>query len=322
MKTISIIVPEQAVLSSIWDTKRLFAFANEMQQGKNADDFFKVQLVGFRKQIRLDGGSCIIEVDKTIAEVEYTDLIIVPAIWGDVMRGTQLNRHYFSWLINQYKNGAEIASYCVGAFIVAATGLLNGKRCATHWAYTNELLAYYPEIKLVPEKIITEQNGIYSSGGGTSYWNLLLYLLEKFTSRKVVIAATKYFLLDLARNSQSEFVMFKGQKEHGDKLVEKVQLYIENNYQEKINIERLATDFSVVRRTLERRFSKATKNTIAEYIQRTKIEVAKKEIEKDRKTINEIMYELDYADKKAFKDLFLKITGLTPIEYKRKYVRN
>ncbi|ACU03981.1 helix-turn-helix- domain containing protein AraC type [Pedobacter heparinus DSM 2366] len=293
-----------------------------MQQGKNADDFFKVQLVGFRKQIRLDGGSCIIEVDKTIAEVEYTDLIIVPAIWGDVMRGTQLNRHYFSWLINQYKNGAEIASYCVGAFIVAATGLLNGKRCATHWAYTNELLAYYPEIKLVPEKIITEQNGIYSSGGGTSYWNLLLYLLEKFTSRKVVIAATKYFLLDLARNSQSEFVMFKGQKEHGDKLVEKVQLYIENNYQEKINIERLATDFSVVRRTLERRFSKATKNTIAEYIQRTKIEVAKKEIEKDRKTINEIMYELDYADKKAFKDLFLKITGLTPIEYKRKYVRN
>lgn len=116
-------------------------------------------------------------------------------------------------------------------------------------------------------------------------------------------------------------MMFRGQKEHGDKLVVQVQDHIEKNYKGKINIEKLAEEFSVVRRTLERRFRKATRNSIAEYIQRIKIEAAKKEIELGRKTINEVMYELEYADKKAFKDLFARITGLTPVEYKKKYVR-
>ncbi|MBN9383012.1 MAG: helix-turn-helix domain-containing protein [Chitinophagaceae bacterium] len=319
MRSVSIIVPEHAVLSCIIDAKRLFAFANQFLKEKGVDNFFEVQLVGFIRQISFDKGAHIIQVDKTLEDAGYSDLIIVPAISGDVIRGTQLNRHYFPWLIEQHKKGAEIASFCVGAFIVAATGLLDGKQCSTHWAYANELAAYYPGIRLVNDKIITEQSGIYSSGGGTSYWNLLLYLLEKYTSRQIVIAATKYFLLDIARNSQSAFVMFKGQKEHGDKLVGQVQVFIENNYRGKINIEKMAAEFSIVRRTLERRFKKATKNSIAEYIQRIKIEAAKKEIEMGRKTINEVMYELDYSDKKAFKELFLRITGLTPIEYKKKY---
>lgn len=312
-------MPEQAVLSSIWDTKRLFAYANELLREKSKEDFFEVKLIGLSEQLVFDGGSCVIKVDSELADVRDTDLIIVPAIWGDVLRATQLNKNYFPWLVRQYEKGTEIATYCVGAFLVAATGLLNGKQCATHWAYANEILTYYPEVKLMPDKMVIEQNGIYSCGGGTAFWNLLLYLLDKFTNRQVVIAATKYFLLDLSRDSQSEFLVFKGQREHGDLLVERVQLYLEANYREKININRLAEEFSIVRRTLERRFRKATRNTIAEYIQRTKIEVAKKEIEMNRKTINEIMYGLGYADKRAFKELFLRITGLTPMEYKRKY---
>lgn len=321
MKSISIIVPEHAVLSSITDTVRLFDFANQQLKERGEGPLFEVELIGFAKQIKLDGGSIIINVHKTLQEATLPDLIIVPAISGDVIRGISLNRAYFPWLIDQYKKGAEIASYCVGAFIVAATGLLNGKQCSTHWAYKNELLGF-PEIQMVNDNVITEQNGVYSSGGGTSYWNLLLYLLEKFASRQLAIAAAKYFLLDLSRTSQSPFLMFKGQKEHGDELVVRVQNYIETKYTGKINIESLATEFSVVRRTLERRFRKATNNSIAEYIQRIKIEAAKKEIELGRKTINEIMYELDYSDKKAFKDLFLKITRLTPLEYRKKYVKD
>jgi transcriptional regulator GlxA family with amidase domain len=269
--------------------------------------------------VLVDEGVICIKVDKTLEQTGLCDLIVVPAVGGDVIRATQLNRHFFPWLTSQYKAGAEIASFCVGAFIVAATGLLNGKRCSTHWMYANEFRIYYPDVELVDDKIITEQNGIFSSGGGTSYWNLLLYLLEKYTNRQIVIAITKYFLLDIERNSQSSFVMFKGQKEHGDDLVKQTQLYIEKNYQEKFSIEKLAKKFAIVRRTLERRFKKATKNSIAEYIQRIKIEAAKKEIELGRKTINEIMYELGYSDVKAFRDLFDKITGLTPVEYRKKY---
>jgi transcriptional regulator GlxA family with amidase domain len=319
MKLISILVPEHAISASITDAKRLFDVANEFLKQDGKKPIFLIQLVGFTKEVYVDGGLICIKADKILDEVVETDLIIVPAVGGDVIRATQLNRQFFPWLTSQYKKGAEIASFCVGAFIVAATGLLKGKECSTHWMYANEFRVYYPDIKLVDDKIVTEQSGIYSSGGGTSYWNLLLYLLEKYTNRQIVIAITKYFLLDIQRNSQSSFVMFKGQKEHGDELVKQVQLFIENNCQEKFNIESMSTNFSIVRRTLERRFKKATKNSLVEYIQRIKIEAAKKQIELGRKTINEIMYEVGYSDVKAFRDLFTKIAGLTPVEYRHRY---
>ncbi len=322
MKRIFIIIPEHAVTASISDARRLFEFANEYLRKEGRKKLFDVQLVGFTKQVQLEGGSICIHADKTIKEAGHCDLIIVPAVSGDVLRATQLNRHYFPWLLGEYKKGTEIASFCVGAFIIAATGLLNGKKCSSHWMYANEFAVYYPDVELVDDTIITEQNGIFSSGGGTSYWNLLLYLLEKYTDRYLVIAATKYFLLDIERSSQASFVMFKGQKEHGDQLVKKIQLYIENNYREKFSIEKMAVDFSIVRRTLERRFKKATKNSIAEYIQRIKIEAAKKEIEKGRKTIHEVMYEVGYSDMKTFRDLFLKMTALSPLDYKKRYARN
>jgi transcriptional regulator GlxA family with amidase domain len=137
-----------------------------------------------------------------------------------------------------------------------------------------------------------------------------------------MLAITKYFLLDIEKNSQASFMMFKGQKTHDDELVKKTQLFIEKNYKDKIDIDALTREFAIVRRTLERRFQKATKNSIAEYIQRIKVEAAKKEIELGHKTINEVMYEVGYSDVKSFRDLFFKNTGLTPVEYRNKYAKD
>ncbi len=319
MKRISILVPENAVIATITDTLYLFKIVNDFLKETGRPELFQVQLVGFTHDIVLVNGFFSVRVDALLADVKKTDLIIVPAISGDVIRATQLNRFFYNWLRVQYKNGAEIASFCVGAFLVASTGLLKGKKCSTHWLYTNEFRSFFPDVKLVDDKIISEQNGLYSSGGGTSYWNLLLYLVEKFTDREMAIHIAKFFLLDIARSDQSSFIMFKGQKEHGDELVLKTQVYIEDNFAERFVIDQLAAKVCIGRRTLERRFKKATKNSIVEYSQRIKIEVAKKQIELGRKTIHEIMYEVGYADVKAFRDLFFKITGLTPIEYKNKY---
>lgn len=319
MKSIAIVIAENAVASSITDTMRLFDKANELLLARGGKKMFDVNLVGFSKEIFVGNKNCFFRADKTLDEIVNADLIIIPAITGDIVKSTQQNRHYFPWLIKQYKQGTEIASYCVGAFILAATGLLNGKKCATHWMYSNEFNFYYPNVTLVDDKIITEQNGIYTSGGGTSYWNLLLFLLDKYTNREIVIAITKFFLLDIQRTSQASFVMFRGQKEHGDELVKAVQEYIEKNFREKFNVTKIASKFSIVRRTLERRFKNSTKNSIVEYIQRIKIEAAKKELELGRKTINEIMWDVGYSDMKTFRDLFLKTTGLTPVEYRSKY---
>lgn len=319
MKRVSIVIAENAVPASITDSIRLFELVNDQLKASGKKPMFNIQLVGFTREVSLNDGMFRIRADKLLDETGESDLIIVPALTGDVLRAIQLNRHYFPWLIRQYKHGAEIASYCVGAFILAAAGLLNNKKCSTHWMYANEFRIYYPDVQLTDEKIINEQNGIFTSGGGTSYWNLLLYLLEKYTDRQMVLYVTKYFLLDIERQAQTAFMMFRGQKGHGDELVKKVQDYIEENYTEKLNIDKIAAEFMIVRRTLERRFKKATRNSIAEYIQRIKIEGAKKEIELGRKTIHEIMYETGYADMKAFRDLFCKVTGLTPVQYRKRY---
>jgi transcriptional regulator GlxA family with amidase domain len=174
-------------------------------------------------------------------------------------------------------------------------------------------------VELVVEKIITDEHGIYSSGGAFSYLNLMLHLIEKIAGRNVAVFCAKLFQIDIDRGTQSPFVIFQGQKDHEDEPVKKAQEFIEKNVSEKITVDQLATMFAVGRRNLERRFKKATSNTIAEYIQRVKMEAAKKHLETSRKNINEVMYDVGYSDTKAFRTIFKKVTGLSPMEYRNKY---
>jgi transcriptional regulator GlxA family with amidase domain len=177
----------------------------------------------------------------------------------------------------------------------------------------------FPEVEVIDGSIITEEHRIYSSGGANSYWNLLLHLVEKYTDRETAILASKYFAIDIDRESQSAFAMFQGQKTHNDDIIKQSQEFIENNIQEKITIDELADLTSLGRRSFERRFKVATNNSVLEYINRVKIEFAKRSFETSRKNINEVMYDVGYTDTKAFRTIFKKITGLTPIEYRNKY---
>ena len=137
----------------------------------------------------------------------------------------------------------------------------------------------------------------------------------------MAILVAKSFMIDIDRISQSPFIIFEGQKAHDDEPVKKAQEFIENNFEEKITVDQLASMLAVGRRNLERRFKKATSNTLIEYMQRVKIEAAKKNLEKGRKNINEVMYDVGYSDPKAFRTTFKKITGLSPIQYRSKYNR-
>jgi transcriptional regulator GlxA family with amidase domain len=177
----------------------------------------------------------------------------------------------------------------------------------------------FPEAILMDDKIMTESNGIYTSGGAYSFTNLMIYLIEKHAGREVAVMASKGFMIDIDRESQSPFMMFKGQKTHKDLKILEAQNYIEQNYNNKITVDELCGNSNVARRTFERRFKKATANTVLEYIQRVKIEAAKKELEQGRKTVNEVMYEVGYSDTKAFRDVFKKITDMTPIDYRNKF---
>jgi transcriptional regulator GlxA family with amidase domain len=319
MKNISILVPETAVMEAIADPRYMFNAANEFLVAEGKRPLFNVQLVGLKKQVKLMNDLVTVHPDKTIDEVGKTDLIFIPAISGDIKTALEKNRKYIPWIIEQHFRGAEVASLCIGAFLLASTGLLNGKKCSTHWLSANEFREMFPEVNLVDGSIISEENGIYSSGGANSYWTLLLYLLEKYTSRETAILASKFFAVDIDRDSQSKFMMFKGQRNHNDETIIKAQDHIESNIDERITIDELADIVSMGRRSFERRFKQATNNSVLEYIQRVKIEAAKRSLETSKKNVNEVMYDVGYSDTKAFRDLFKKITGLTPIEYRNKY---
>lgn len=276
-------------------------------------------MVGLTKEIRLHEGFFSVHPDLLLHEVEKTDLILIPALTGDLGAAIQINQAFVPWIKAQHEKGAAVASLCLGAFLLADTGLLEGKKCSTHWLFAHEFRKMYPDVTLVADKIVTEAARVYTSGGANSYWNLLLYLVEKYTDRAMAVLAAKFFAIEIDRSSQSSFMLFNGQKGHEDEPIKQAQAFIEEHVTEKILVEDLAAKFSIGRRNFERRFKKATNNTPVEYIQRVKIEAAKKGLETTRKNVNEVMYEVGYSDTKAFRTVFKKITGLSPIQYRNKY---
>jgi len=319
MKTVSILILETSVPAAIVDPRYMFSAVNEFYKSAGHQPFFKIQLVGLTKEVKLNDGLFSVHPDILLKNVKKTDLIIIPAIGGDVKLAIKKNKEFLPWIVQQYKAGAEVASLCIGAFILASTGLMKGKECSTHWLFANDFKDMFPDVILVDDKIVTAQNGLYSSGGATSYWTLLLYLVEKYTNREMSIMASKFFLLEMGRNSQSPFVIFKGQKDHDDCEIGKAQEYIEKHYQAKLTVDELADRYGIGRRTFERRFKKATSNTVVEYMQRVKMEAAKKQLESGRKTVSEVMHDVGYTDTKAFRDVFKKVTGMSPVDYRAKY---
>lgn len=285
------------------------------------DPLFNIQLIGLSNGISQRNGLYTVNPDRLIGDITRTDLIIIPAMHGDLKKAMDLNAAFIPWIIQQYKAGAELASFCIGSFFLAATGLLKGKQCSTHWIAANEFRSMFPDVNLVDDKIMTDEDGIYTSGGAYSYLNLLVYLIEKYAGRDIAILISKAFMIDIDRVSQSPFTIFRGQKAHEDEPVKKAQEYIEKNFEDKITVDQLASMLSLSRRNFERRFKKATSNTIVEYIQRVKMEAAKKNLETGRKNVNEVMYDVGYSDNKTFRTVFRKVTGLSPVEYRNKYNR-
>ena len=319
MKHVSILVPVEAVMPSVVDPRTIFGGVNDFLAASDREPAFEVQLVGLTRDVKLGQGLFSVHTDALLRDVKKTDLVIIPALSGDLRAAVKKNEEFLPWIKQQYENGAEVASLCVGAFLLASTGLLNGRECSSHWKTANEFREMFPQVTLVDGRIVTEQQGLYSSGGATSYWNLLLLLVEKYAGREMAIIASKVYALEIDRKSQSPFIMFSGQKQHEDEPIRQAQEFIEKNVTEKISVEELALKYAIGRRHFERRFKKATNNTPVEYIQRVKIEAAKKHLESSRKNVNEVMYDVGYSDTKAFRTIFRKITGLSPIEYRNKY---
>jgi transcriptional regulator GlxA family with amidase domain len=320
MKHVTFIVPQecQVNLNSIGGAYEILTRANNYWQAVGNKSKIEIQVAGFVSGLKSRENYFVVH-PTDIRYIKKTDLLILPPVYEDYENVIQNNIDLIDWIKQQYKAGAEVASMCSGAFLLAATGLLDGRTCSTHWNAVETFRRMFPKVKVAEGKVITDEHGIYTNGGGYSFLNLMLYLVEKIFDRTTAIYCSKIFQIDMERTTQSPFAIFQAQKGHGDELIGKAQAYIEENIDAKISFEKLASHLAISRRNFDRRFIKATGNTPVEYLQRVKVEAAKKELEKGRKTVYEIMDDVGYTDDKAFREVFKKVTGLSPLDYRVKY---
>lgn len=324
MKHLTIVVPqgEGNNLSSIIGSYKIFTRANQIKVSRGEEPVFTIEIAGISESQDYYDGLFSIQPHTSIANIKRTDLVIIPAINQHDLNVLEANKSLIAWLTKHYSYGSEIASICTGAFLLASTGLLDGKKCSTHWAARDLFLQLFPKVNLQTDLLITDENGIYTNGGAYSFLNLLFYLVEKYYDRETALLCSKISQIDISRNRQSEFIIFSNQRLHNDEMIKEAQLYIENHIEDKISIDSLCDRFLVGRRNFDRRFVNATGNSPLEYIQRAKVEAAKRNLETTRKNVNEVMFEVGYTDVKSFREVFKKVTGLSPLEYKVKYHRD
>ncbi|MCB0669892.1 MAG: helix-turn-helix domain-containing protein [Saprospiraceae bacterium] len=322
---VSIIVPGgAAVLSSIVGPFKVFSGINQylIDTGQRTDPFYEIDFVGISRETMLYDGIFSIRPTRQIQEIDRTDLIVITTIFGEIPEELERNREFIPWIRKMhYDREAEVASLCLGAFLLAKTGLVNGKECSTHWAFVDQFEQMFPEVNLQPHRIITEDAGVYSSGGSYSFLNLVLHLVQKYNGKDVANWAAKMFEIEIDRTDQGPFFIFQGQKSHEDILVKEIQHYIEENYQESFSLDDLSHRFNLSKRNLIRRFKRATHNTPLQYLQRVKMEAAKRDLEKTNHSISEIMFDTGYNDPKSFRQTFKKIVGIPPSIYRTRYGR-
>lgn len=282
-------------------------------------DWFAVNLVSLEATEAVSTNGFTIGCHAVLKSNTTADLVIVPAITGDLPTLLARHSYFIDWLKQQYARGAMLCSTCNGAFFLAATGVLDGQEATTSWFASGAFRSMFPAVKLLDERIIVDNGRTITGGATLSFQNLCVYLMEKYYGRHIGTYAAKLFLVEKGKSSQLTYSMFMAQKSHGDDEIRHIQTQIEEQAADRLVVSQLASQAAMAERTFIRRFKNATGNTPSEYIQRVKVERAKELLENDRLSVKEICYETGYEDQSYFRNIFKKYTGLTPADYKKQF---
>jgi transcriptional regulator GlxA family with amidase domain len=319
---ISVIVYEDVLLTALSSTVALLTGARDavVRSGKAAP--FEIDLVGVHLHDVQLNLPVQFHCGKTLADDFDTDVVVVPPMNTEGTDMDQLLLKYGNltrWLAEKYHRKAQIISLCTGAYFVAECGLLNGMPATSHWGAMDDMRKRYPLVNFRPERVVTQSEAIITGGGGFSALSAVLYFIEKTCGKETAITLSKYYALDYGRTSQSIFTIFSGHRGHNDEDIHRAQTYIESEFKADISVDQIAGQVNMSKRNFIRRFKSATTLNPIEYIQRIKIEAAKKSLEAGESNIAYVTYDVGYNDLKTFRTIFKRITGLTPIEYRNRY---
>ena len=319
MLSTAILIPKgNPSVVNIEGTRQILSWVNEYLKSNGKDPAFDIQLLGCSQR---SGPNNYLDTT-TITRARRPEIVIIPAVHGPWEQVRKENEDLMDWLKVVYEGGSHLVSYCIAAFLVAQTGILEGKRCSTHWEAANEFRSLFPGVSLQDEKMIVEDQRIFSCGGAYGFTNLLMYLIERFVDYETAVMAAKTFMIDLSKNNQTFYSVFNGLKSHGDLEILKVQEYLETHYYEKVSLSEIAQLVHLSERTLQRRFKKHTYYTPIQYLQHIRIEKTKRLLTDQDKTVDQIMWDVGYEDANHFRSLFRSITGKNPTAYRNGFLMN
>ena len=322
MKKVTILALESAMSASVMGTMDIFSqagFTYDYLMGADPNPFFDVTIASRDGKPVQCFNNAKIQPHCGIDDVDHTDLLIISSFTDfEILTSS---RDLVTWVKDQYQKGVTIGSVCIGSFLLAQTGLLDGKTATTHWGFVQEFRKRHPDITLQPEKLITDEGKLLCSGACNSYIDLSVYLIERFCGRNAALQSSKTMVHDFARSSQAPYMVLQQNRDHNDEQILAIQNHIEEQYSLRFNPERLARAYGMSRRTFERRFKKATGHTPVFYLQRSRVEAAKQMLETGHRSFDEIAYKVGYEDSSFFRKVFVKHTGLRPSEYKAKFYK-
>lgn len=321
MKKIAIVGLHNTIATTVLGPMDVFFQAGQLWNFINREPvtpFFNVEIVSLGGKPIKCLNQVMLQPHRAMEEVGEVDLIVVPSV-TDVSRTIHHGGAILDWLSHHHSQGAHIASVCTGAFFLAETGLLDGKTATTHWGFVDQFRNMYPRVNLKPERLITDEGTLFCAGALAAGIDLAVYLVEKYCGHETAVQCSKALIHDMGRSSQAHYSVFQFQKNHNDGIIKSAQEHIERNFKEEIDLNAVAKDHGMSRRTFERRFKKATGDTPLGYLQRTRVEAAKRLLENSRDTFEEICYQLGYENSGHFREIFKRHTGLLPMDYQRHF---
>lgn len=322
MKMVTILAPYNTMATTIFGPMDVFNQAGRLWNrviNSPQTPFFDVKVASADGQPIRSVNNIHIQPHCGIDDIQQTDLILISsATYIEDIIGK--NPELVPWIRHHYDQGAHVASICTGVFLLAETGLLDGKAATLHWGFADMFRKRYPQVKLRQDLMYIDHGRLYCSAGVSAGLDLSLYLVEKFCGRQAALESAKTMILDMGRVSQAPYERLFFPKDHGDPLVLKAQEWIEQHKSEPIDYQLLARELRMSRRSMERRFKRSLGVTPLGYLQKLRVERAKLLLEEGTKTFSEITYEVGYEDIPFFRKIFVKLTGLGPREYQRRFI--
>jgi transcriptional regulator GlxA family with amidase domain len=318
-------IPEGSIstLHGLYDVLNAFALLSGLDDAIPASPPFRVEIVGAAEgPLKLAGG-LVAHAHRGVAEVDETDMVIVPSV---VLRagGWRPGRYaeLVEWAARMHERGAQLCSACSGVFLLAETGLFDGRDAAIHWSYVPAFRAVFPEVRLLPERplvIAGERGELVTSGASMSWHDLVLYLIARHVGPTAAQAAAKFFALQWHRDGLGPYIVFEGRRDHGDAAVLAAQDWLEKHFSVASPVEELVRRSRLAERTFKRRFSEATGLAPLAYVQQLRVAEAKRRLERTREPVDEIGWRVGYEDPAFFRRLFKRVTGVSPAEYRRQF---